>query len=59
VRHAGALRAGKALNCQETRRRVSVLDVDFFTGFLDAEISGKPPPASAGGECKENGRLFY
>ncbi|MGP0062239.1 MAG: hypothetical protein ACLQGP_01385 [Isosphaeraceae bacterium] len=50
---------GKAKHQQETRRRASFLDFDFFTGFLNAEIRGKPPSASAGDGGKENGRLVY
>jgi hypothetical protein len=43
---------------QKTRRGAAFLDVDSFTGFLDAEMRGKPPPASAGGGDKEIGHLI-
>jgi hypothetical protein len=38
---------------------VPVLAVDFFTGFLNAEMRGKPPSVSADVGGKENGRLLY
>jgi hypothetical protein len=38
---------------KETRQRARFPDVDSFTGFLNVEMRGNPPSASAGGNDKE------